>query len=192
MADKNSNGGSSGNIKAIALGVIILIVCAIKAFSGGGFITSDDDSSSKSSASSAVVTTAKKQDKKSSSVRETETSAVTTTTAKQTTAPETTTTAATTASEQNKEYTEYYFRTKKLRDSHYEKHGIEMGFDSADDYRKAASDVINDPDALSKTEKEDGDTCYYIEATDEFVVLSTDGYIRTYFNPGGKAYFDRQ
>ena len=67
-----------------------------------------------------------------------------------------------------------------------------MGFSSADEYRKAASDVINDPDALSKIEKEDGDTCYYIEATDEFVVLSTDGYIRTYFNPGGKDYFDRQ
>ena len=87
---------------------------------------------------------------------------------------------------------EYYFRTKNLRDSHYEKHGIEMGFSSADEYRHAASDVINNPDALSKIEKEDGDTCYYIEETDEFVVLSTDGYIRTYFNPGGKAYFDRQ
>ena len=67
-----------------------------------------------------------------------------------------------------------------------------MGISSADEYRRAASDVINDPSALTKTEKEDGDTCYYIEATDEFVVLSTDGYIRTYFNPGGKAYFDRQ
>ena len=34
---------------------------------------------------------------------------------------------------------------------------------------------------------------YYKEDTNEFVVVSTDGYIRTYFNPdSGKKYFDRQ
>jgi pyocin large subunit-like protein len=94
---------------------------------------------------------------------------------------------------ENGEYTEYWFRTKKQRDQHYEKHGIEMGFASADDYRKAASDVVNDPTALHKTEKEDGDDVYYIEATNEFVVVSKDGYLRTYFNPDkGKDYYDRQ
>ena len=68
-----------------------------------------------------------------------------------------------------------------------------MGFASAADYEKAASDVINSPDALYKTEAEDGDGVYYIEETNEFAVLSTDGYIRTYFNPsGGKKYSDRQ
>ena len=41
--------------------------------------------------------------------------------------------------------------------------------------------------------KEDGDDVYYKENTNEFVVVSTDGYIRTYFNPdSGKKYFDRQ
>ena len=91
------------------------------------------------------------------------------------------------------EYTEYWFRTKKLRDQHYEKHGIDMGFANADDYRKAASDVVNSPDALHKTEKEDGDDIYYIESTNEFVVVSTDGYLRTYFKPdNGKAYYDKQ
>lgn len=91
------------------------------------------------------------------------------------------------------EYTEYWFRTKKQRDQHYEKHGIEMGFASADDYRKAASDVVNDPTALHKTEKEDGDDVYYIEDTNEFVIVSKDGYLRTYFKPDkGKAYYDRQ
>lgn len=91
------------------------------------------------------------------------------------------------------EYTEYWFRTKKQRDQHYEKHGIDMGFASADEYRKAASDVVNDPTALHKTEKEDGDDVYYIEATNEFVIVSKDGYLRTYFKPDkGKAYYDRQ
>lgn len=95
------------------------------------------------------------------------------------------------------DYVEYYFRTEKLRDDHFSKHGVEfsVGFDyeTAEDYEKGASDVINNPDALYKTEAEDGDGIYYIEESNEFVVLSTDGYIRTYFRPGGrKAYFDRQ
>lgn len=90
-------------------------------------------------------------------------------------------------------YVEYWFRTKKLRDQHYSKHGAEMGFANADDYRRAASDVVNDPDALHKTEKEDGDDVYYLEATNEFVVVSKDGFLRTYFKPDkGKAYFDKQ
>lgn len=93
----------------------------------------------------------------------------------------------------NENYKVYKFRSKKLLDQHYNKHGKEMGFSSAEEYESAASDVINSPEALYKLEAEDGDGVYYIESTNEFVILSTDGYIRTYFNPsGGKAYFDRQ
>ncbi|MBO4506418.1 MAG: hypothetical protein J5728_08345 [Lachnospiraceae bacterium] len=91
------------------------------------------------------------------------------------------------------DYVTYKFRSKKLLDQHYEKHGKEMGFASAADYEKAASDVVNNPDALNKIEKEDGDYVYYVEATNEFVIVSTDGYIRTYFLPSaGKSYYDRQ
>ncbi len=87
----------------------------------------------------------------------------------------------------------YCFRNSDLLDQHFEKHGKEMGFSTPEEYEAAASAVINNPDALYKTEAEDGDGVYYLESTNEFVVLSTDGYIRTYFNPGdGKAYFDRQ
>lgn len=90
-------------------------------------------------------------------------------------------------------YTEFFFRSEKLLKQHYEKHGIDMGFPSAEEYEKAASDVINNPDALYKEEAEDGDGVYYVESTNEFAVLSTDGYIRTYFLPdAGKSYFDRQ
>ena len=89
--------------------------------------------------------------------------------------------------------TRYYFRNSELLDQHFRKHGIDMGFATAEDYERAASDVINSPNALYKTEAEDGDGVYYIEATNEFVVLSTDGYIRTYFYPdSGKRYFDKQ
>lgn len=89
--------------------------------------------------------------------------------------------------------TNYKFRSQKLLDQHYEKHGKEMGFASAKEYEKAAAAVPNHPDVLHKIEKEDGDDVYYIEATNEFVVVSTDGYIRTYFNPDrGIDYYNKQ
>ena len=88
---------------------------------------------------------------------------------------------------------ELTFRKKSNLTSHYEKHGIEMGFDSAEEYLEAANAVVNNPDSLHKLEAEDGDDVYYLEATNEFVVVSKDGYIRTYFNPsGGLDYFNRQ
>lgn len=95
--------------------------------------------------------------------------------------------------DKKKDYIQYKFRNTNLLEQHYEKHGIEMGFDSKESYEKAASDVINNPDSLHKTEKEDGDYVYYLEATNEFVVLSVDGYIRTYFLPSsGIKYYERQ
>lgn len=85
------------------------------------------------------------------------------------------------------------FRNKNLLNQHYQKHGIDMGFSSAAEYEKAAAQVPYAPDVLHKIEKEDGDDIYYIESTNEFVVVSTDGYIRTYFNPDrGIDYFNRQ
>lgn len=88
---------------------------------------------------------------------------------------------------------DYSFRTEELFESHYEKHGIEMGFDSAKAYLEAANDVIDSPDVLHKTEAEDGDGVYFLEDTNEFVVLSTDGYIRTYYiADGGMEYYERQ
>ena len=85
------------------------------------------------------------------------------------------------------------FRSKKLLNQHYEKHGIEMGFTSAQEYEEAAAAVVANPDALHKTEKEDGDDVYYLESTNEFVIVSTDGYLRTYFLPsGGINYYNKQ
>lgn len=91
------------------------------------------------------------------------------------------------------ELTDYGFRNKNLRDSHYVKHGIEMGFETVEDYIEAANKVISNPDALHKLEAEDNDHIYFIEDTNEFVVLSQDGYIRTYYIAnGGIDYFNRQ
>jgi len=91
------------------------------------------------------------------------------------------------------EYVEYTFRNSKLLEEQIQKHGIEMGFATEEEYQKAASDVANNPDALHKLEKDDKDDVYYLEETNEFVVISTDGFIRTYFCPdSGKKYFDKQ
>lgn len=84
-----------------------------------------------------------------------------------------------------------FFRNDKLFYEHYEKHGKEMGFESAEEYLKAANEVVNNPDTLHKYEEEDGDDVYFLEVTGEFVVVSTDGYIRTYYY-ADKDYFDRQ
>lgn len=87
----------------------------------------------------------------------------------------------------------YSFRNERLLNQHYEKHGIEMGFGTVEEYVAAANAVINHPDALHKLEAEDNDDVYFLEATNEFVVVSTDGYIRTYFiASGGIDYYNRQ
>ncbi len=97
------------------------------------------------------------------------------------------------SSESVPEAAELHFRNSKLLEQHYQKHGIDMGFGSAEEYERAAAAVVSDPEALHKTEAEDGDNVYYIESTNEFVIVSTDGYLRTYFNPDkGIDYFNRQ
>ncbi len=98
-------------------------------------------------------------------------------------------------SDEYEDYNEvtYTFRYDSLLESHYEKHGIDMGFASEEEYLAAANAVINNPDALHKIEAEDGDDVYYVEATNEFVVVAPDGYIRTYFLPDdGIDYYNRQ
>lgn len=87
----------------------------------------------------------------------------------------------------------YTFRNDRLLNQHYEKHGIEMGFATIEEYVAAANAVIYHPDVLHKQEAEDNDDVYFLEATNEFVVVSTDGYIRTYFiASGGIDYYNRQ
>ena len=94
-----------------------------------------------------------------------------------------------------KEYKQYKFRSKKLYDSHYQKHGSEFGSITQEEYLKLANDLLNsDSDTvLHKTEKEDGDEVYFDTDTSYFLVLSTDGYIRTFFIPDkGIDYYNKQ
>ena len=80
---------------------------------------------------------------------------------------------------------------EKLKE-HYEKHGKAMGFASAEEYLAAANAVILNEEALHKTQKDEDDV-YYLEETNDFVVVSPQGYLRTYFRPeDGIKYYRRQ
>lgn len=87
----------------------------------------------------------------------------------------------------------YSFRSEENLQQHFEKHGAEFGYLSEQEYVEGANSVIVSADSLHKTEAEDGDDIYYLEETNEFVVVSTDGYIRTYFKPsrGIDYYYDQ-
>ena len=77
----------------------------------------------------------------------------------------------------------YTFRNESLLKSHFEKHGGDFDYETPEEYAEGANKVINNKNSLHKTEAEDGDDVYYLEETNEFVIVSTDGYIRTYFKP---------
>lgn len=191
----------SKKIKGVIISGASALIILIAAFLGIN-LSSDKDVKTSDTPDKTVTTTAVSSDENAeiltTSAEKNNVRKTTVVNPEKITEPEIETTAGNNkVDDSDNDYVEYYFRTEKLRDDHFSKHCVEfsVGFDyeTAEDYEKGASDVINNPDALYKTEAEDGDGIYYIEESNEFVVLSTDGYIRTYFRPGGrKAYFDRQ
>ena len=74
---------------------------------------------------------------------------------------------------------------------HYVKHGEEVGCKSMEDYLVKANLTINNPSALTKQQKDDGDYVYFYEKTGDFAVVANAGYIRTYYKATRK-YFDKQ
>lgn len=92
------------------------------------------------------------------------------------------------------EQDKYTFRTKELFDSHFKKHGDEFGDISQEEYLEKANELISSSskNVLTKT-SDDNDKLYFNKKTGEFLVLSADGYIRTYFIPDdGIDYWNRQ
>lgn len=87
----------------------------------------------------------------------------------------------------------YHFRNDQYLTEHFKKHGGDFTYDTKEAYEEGANRVISSREALHKLEAEDGDDVYYLESTNEFVIVSVDGYIRTYFKPeDGIAYYNRQ
>ena len=177
---------------AIALIVLLGAVMLIVALSGKG-----GDGEDPSAPALSVFT----GDSSLSSAAESVSGTTTTTTASEVTtttttaAATTTTTTATDSAEPEKEYIQYSFRSQKLFDSHYDKHGAEFGNITQEEYLQLANDLLNsDSDTvLHKKEKEDNDDVFFDTATGYFLVLSTDGYIRTFFIPDrGIDYYNKQ
>lgn len=180
--------------KNIVLTAVIAVIAALLAIAGINlFPENDDENSSRTETSSSYIS----EITEAVSSYETATTEQKTTSAYISKSTESTETRTEATTSYESSYVEYHFRNEKLLNQHFEKHGGEFsdyfGYETAQEYEKGASDVINNPDALYKTEAEDGDGVYYLESTNEFVILSTDGYIRTYFLPsGGIDYFNRQ
>lgn len=87
----------------------------------------------------------------------------------------------------------YNFRNQEYLTDHFDKHKSEFDYANTEEYLQGANRVIMAKDALHKLEAEDGDDIYYLKDSNELVVVSTDGYIRTYFKPSdGMDYFNRQ
>lgn len=85
------------------------------------------------------------------------------------------------------------FRNNQLCSEHFEKHKLEFTYNTIEEYVKGANRVIASADALHKLEEEDGDDIYYLESTNEIVIVSPDGFIRTYFKPdSGIDYYNKQ
>ena len=63
-----------------------------------------------------------------------------------------------------------------------------------EEYLEHANELINsDADDILTKYEDDGDFMYFRKSTEEFLVLSPDGYIRTYFIPSaGIDYWERQ
>ncbi len=97
----------------------------------------------------------------------------------------------TTAPKSDKWYT---FRNKTRYDEHYKKHGAEFGSITKEQYLQLANDLINDTsDRILHKYSEDGDYMYFNQDNNYFLVLSEDGYIRTFFIPSaGINYWNRQ
>src|SRR5262245_26144879 len=66
--------------------------------------------------------------------------------------------------------------------SHFEKHGAEFGYRTADEYLQGARGLVAGGDGIETWER-GGDTLYYKAATNEFGVKSRENVIRTYFKP---------
>lgn len=85
------------------------------------------------------------------------------------------------------------FRDEEALRQHFEKHGAEFPYATAEEYLAGANRVIQSSEALYKREAEDGDEIYYLEESNEIVFVSRYGIIRTYFRPSaGIDYFNRQ
>ena len=88
----------------------------------------------------------------------------------------------------------YTFKNKTRYDEHYKKHGAEFGDITQEEYLELANELINsDSDRVLHKRSKDNDYLFFDQDTEYFLVLSEEGFIRTFFIPtAGINYYNRQ
>ena len=87
------------------------------------------------------------------------------------------------------------FASEQIFQKHYNKHVKEFGKISAQEYLERANIFVDVPlsDDVVQLVRSDGSISKYCFSTNEFVVVTTDGNIRTYFKSETKrAYWDEE
>ncbi len=187
MASENGNKNKKKKIKLTKNGVTTIVALVAAAAIGGGVYTNQSNNAAVDTNPPTAYFEEYTEEENTSSQTDANTDSVSQTDAEASETYDVT------------DYVDMYegetlvFRSHSQLKDHYEKHGIEMGFTSEEEYERAADAVVHNPKALHKLEAEDGDDVFYVEETNEFVIVSGKGFIRTYFNPSqGIKYFNRQ
>ena len=85
---------------------------------------------------------------------------------------------------------------KKSLDKHFNDHGKEMEFDSKESYKQHAikfANTIDKKNCISFVDSNTGATYKYNKVTNEFAIITKDGYVATYFKPKeGYIYYKKQ
>ena len=85
---------------------------------------------------------------------------------------------------------------KKSLDKHYNEHGKDMGFANKESYKQHAikfANTIDKKNCISFIDSKSGSTYKYNKSTNEFAIITKDGYVVTYFNPKeGYDYYKKQ
>lgn len=87
---------------------------------------------------------------------------------------------------------EVKFETPEKMQKHYDKHIDKYGNISISEYIALANELVNakDTDDIERIVRSDESTAIYRFSTNDFLVITKDGYIRTFFKPDdGKAYW---
>ncbi len=84
---------------------------------------------------------------------------------------------------------------KHALNEHFNDHGKSMGFDSKESYKQHAIKFANTIDRKNCTSfvAKNGSTYKYNKVTNEFAIITKDGYIVTYYKPTGEySYYKNQ
>ena len=87
-----------------------------------------------------------------------------------------------------------YWTSEYLEIRHFNDHGHEFGYNNINEYSKSAKNFANNNEKGIKSFRAKNGSIYkYNPKTNEFMIITKDGKIITYFKPsGGSGYFENQ